>query len=161
MTADAERPRTAPAPPPPPPPVPAPPPPGAAGTPGRATGGPGPAGPAASADPAGAPPGRTQAAPVHAGARRTAERLFPEGRREQLDLRLQHALSGFVEDPRAAVREADAAFEEAANQLTETLAELRRFLRSGWHDQQGESATEELRRALQQYRDNTQRLLRM
>jgi hypothetical protein len=86
---------------------------------------------------------------------------LPKEPREQLDLRLQQALSTFVEDPRAAVREADAAFEAAADQLTETLAELRRFLRSGWHDQRGEADTEGLRRALQQYRDNTQRLLRM
>ncbi|WP_327391829.1 hypothetical protein OG533_05460 [Streptomyces sp. NBC_01186] len=147
MTADAERPRTAPLPPT-PPPVPPPP----AGTSG-ATGRTGPA------------PGRGKGAPAAppapAGTSLKTERLLPEGRSEQLDLRLQHAVSTFVEDPRAAVREADEAFEEAANQLTETLAELRRFLRSGWHDQQGESGTEELRRALQQYRDNTQRLLRM
>ncbi|MFI0862649.1 hypothetical protein ACH4RA_20755 [Streptomyces smyrnaeus] len=59
------------------------------------------------------------------------------------------------------MREADAVFEEATNQLTEALVELRRSLRSSCPDQQGGTGTEELRRALQQYRDTAERLLRL
>ncbi|MET9862859.1 hypothetical protein ABZY93_26890 [Streptomyces smyrnaeus] len=155
MTTDAERSRTAPPPPPPPP--------GAPGAAGRT----GPTVPTGPAEPAGAPrttggaPGGGHTAPAHAGALRTTEALLPEGRRAELELRLQEALTTFVEDPRSAVREADAVFEEATNQLTEALGELRRSLRASCPDQQGGTGTEELRRALQQYRDTAERLLRL
>ncbi|MBO8200703.1 hypothetical protein JW613_20660 [Streptomyces smyrnaeus] len=160
MTTDAERSRTAP-PPPPPPGVP-----GAAGRTGH-TAPTGPSGPAEPTEPAGAPrttggaPGGGHTAPAHAGALRTTEALLPEGRRAELELRLQESLTTFVEDPRGAVREADAVFEEATNQLTEALVELRRSLRSSCPDQLGGTGTEELRRALQQYRDTAERLLRL
>lgn len=78
--------------------------------------------------------------------------------------RLQHAVSGFVDSPRAAVEEADALFEEAAARLTESLAERRRLLRSTWLDKAptGEDgATEELRTALRDYRNAVQHLLKV
>lgn len=158
MTTDSERSRTAPPPPPPPPGVP-----GAAGRTGPIA----PAGPSGPTEPAGAPrttggaPGGGHTAPAHAGALRTTEALLPEGRRAELELRLQESLTTFVEDPRRAVREADAVFEEATNELTEALVELRRSLRSSCPDQLGGTGTEELRRALQQYRDTAERLLRL
>ncbi|WP_369264310.1 hypothetical protein [Streptomyces sp. R35] len=87
--------------------------------------------------------------------------LIPQGDRDKLTLRLQQALSTFVDSPRQAVEEADAVFGEVATQFTHTLAERRRVLRTGWHDPDTHVQTEELRLALKQYREITERLLRM
>jgi hypothetical protein len=93
--------------------------------------------------------------------RRTGSKLLPQGDRNKIALRLQQALSTFVDSPRQAVEEADSTFDELATHLTDTLAERRRVLRSGWQDPDAETQTEELRVALRQYREITQRLLRM
>lgn len=54
---------------------------------------------------------------------------FPQGERDELALRLQQALSTFVDSPCQAVGEADAIFDEIATYLTNTLTEQRRVLR--------------------------------
>ncbi|QEV18173.1 hypothetical protein [Streptomyces alboniger] len=87
--------------------------------------------------------------------------LLSKGDRDRLTLRLQKALNLFVESPRQAVQEADGAFEEAVTQLTTALTERRRTLRTDWQDLGTEAQTEELRLALRQYRETTERLLRM
>lgn len=76
-----------------------------------------------------------------------------------LEQRLQHALGGFVDDPRKSVEEADAVLEHAVRQLTGKLAERRRTLRSAWHDDDAKADTEELRVTLMRYRDLTRQLL--
>lgn len=95
-------------------------------------------------------------------------KLLPQVERERLGLQLRQAVTGFVEDPHAAVREADAAFDAAAARLTELLAEARESIRTSWQggpvpDAQGHGAadTEALRLALQRYREHTERLLRL
>ncbi|MGW5737697.1 MULTISPECIES: hypothetical protein [Streptomyces] len=87
--------------------------------------------------------------------------LLAPDERDKLGLRLQHALSSFVESPRQAVEEADALFDETVRHLTETLTERRHTLRAGWQGHDTEAHTEELRLALRQYREATERLLRI
>ncbi|WP_327668351.1 MULTISPECIES: hypothetical protein [unclassified Streptomyces] len=76
-------------------------------------------------------------------------------------MRLRQALNTFVDSPHRAVEEADSVFAEAITHLTEALTERRRVLRAGWQGQDTEAQTEELQLALQQYRMNTELLLRM
>ncbi|WP_326654278.1 hypothetical protein [Streptomyces sp. NBC_01750] len=87
--------------------------------------------------------------------------LLPQGERDKLAMRLQQALNNFVDSPRQAVVEADSAFDEVTTHLTNTLAERRRALRASWQSQDTEAKTEDLRLALRQYREITERLLRM
>jgi hypothetical protein len=101
------------------------------------------------------------------------EPLLPSDERSRLNLRLQKALNTFADNPAQALEEAEAAFDEATAQLVNTLAERRRDLHAAWQEQereqeqgQGESQdpearSTELRLALRQYREITQRLLRI
>ncbi|OLO35038.1 hypothetical protein PZ61_0234095 [Streptomyces sp. MNU77] len=109
----------------------------------------------------------------HAGpdaARATAEDgprpgspLFAPEEQEAYAARIQQAVTGFVEDPHRAVREADAAFDEVVASLGAALKERRRRLRAGkdGSDPATGAGTEELRIALQHYRDLTERLVRL
>ncbi|GGV21833.1 hypothetical protein GCM10010277_00480 [Streptomyces longisporoflavus] len=102
--------------------------------------------------------------PVHAntpGAHATGAELLPQDERDKLSLRLQQALSTFVESPRQAVEEADSLYDDAVRHLTETLTERRRSLRTSWQDMDTEAHTEELRLALRQYRESMEQLLRV
>lgn len=93
--------------------------------------------------------------------RKPVAELLPQGERDKLTLRLQQALNTFVDSPRQAVEEADSVFDEVVTHFTNTLTEQRRVLRSAWQDQDTEAQTEELRVALRQYREITERLLHM
>src|SRR3954453_23924127 len=65
---------------------------------------------------------------------------------------------GFVDEPQASVREADALVTELMQRLADTFAEERGRLEAQW--ERGEQAsTEDLRTALQQYRSFFRRLL--
>ncbi|MGW7426652.1 hypothetical protein ACWGJB_42850 [Streptomyces sp. NPDC054813] len=96
------------------------------------------------------------------GGRRTTgpEPLLPPEERDEIVRRLGHAVNTFADTPREALAEAEGAFDEAAAQLTNALAELRQVLRTGWQDRDPETDSAELRDALRQYREITQRLLR-
>ncbi|MFI1224870.1 MULTISPECIES: hypothetical protein [unclassified Streptomyces] len=89
--------------------------------------------------------------------------LFAPEEREAFAARIQQAVTSFVEDPHRAVREADATFDEVVVGLGAALEERGRRLRAG----KGESPsptgaeTEDLRIALQHYRDLTERLVRL
>ncbi|MEV7341156.1 hypothetical protein [Streptomyces sp. NPDC093544] len=87
--------------------------------------------------------------------------LLPQGERDKATVRLQQALSTFVDSPRQAVEQADAVFDDVATQFTNTLAERRRGLRATQQDQDADPRTEQLRLTLGQYRDITERLLHM
>jgi hypothetical protein len=82
---------------------------------------------------------------------------------DRLTRRMDTAVGGFVDDPRRAVREADAVLEETATRLTRLLEERRSALRKSWHgDSTADNSTgdtEELRVALTHYRDMTRQLL--
>ncbi|MFF8020206.1 hypothetical protein ACFZDJ_03560 [Streptomyces sp. NPDC007896] len=78
-------------------------------------------------------------------------------------LRLQHAVGGFVDGPRASVEEADHVLEELTTEFTDAMTRRRRNLRTTWQAA-GESDTadtEKLRLALRDYREVTERLLHL
>lgn len=89
------------------------------------------------------------------------EPLLGPDERADVTRRLHHALNTFAQNPLEALEEAETAFDEAAAQLMSALTERRRDLRAGWHGQDPEPQGEELRHALRQYSEMTQRLLRM
>ncbi|MFF1381053.1 hypothetical protein [Streptomyces sp. NPDC058308] len=109
-----------------------------------------------------------------------ASALYPPDARDKLTLRLQNAVNGFVDNPRTAVENADSVLEEAIADLTRTLTERRRTLRTSWESLPAEGApgappppegappaeppagdTEQLRLALRDYRETAERLLRL
>ncbi|MFF3753748.1 hypothetical protein ACFYYH_25315 [Streptomyces sp. NPDC002018] len=117
----------------------------------------------------GRPAADTAGGAARDGAATSGTRLLPQDESERLSLRLQDALSTFVDGPRRSVEEAAGVLDEAAERLTSALAERPRSLRAGWdgngpgegkHATDG-SDTEKLRLALQSYREVTERLLRI
>jgi hypothetical protein len=89
------------------------------------------------------------------------ESLLPPDERAKLTLRLQHALNNFADSPRQALEDAEGAFDEIIAHLVDALAERRRVLHASWQDRDPEAQEAEFRLALRQYRDLTERLLRM
>ncbi len=99
---------------------------------------------------------------------RTAEKpsLLPHDECDKLSSRMQHAVAGFVDRPRDAVEEADHVLEDLAARFTDAVNSRRRTLRGSWQatdDKKGDAATatdtEQLRLALRDYRELTDRLL--
>ncbi|GAA2456946.1 hypothetical protein [Streptomyces glaucus] len=95
-------------------------------------------------------------------------RLLPREECDKLGLRLQQAVSGFVDAPRDAVEEADRVLEEITARLTEALAGRRRTLRASWQtagagggEQITNPDTEQLRLALRDYRELADRLMHL
>ncbi|MGW4874722.1 hypothetical protein [Streptomyces chartreusis] len=85
--------------------------------------------------------------------------LVPNHESDKFELRLQHAVSGFVDGPRAAVEEADQVVEAIVARFAETVRERRRTLRTSWQDTEEKADTERLRLALRDYRELAERLL--
>lgn len=82
---------------------------------------------------------------------------------DKYSLRMQHAVGGFVDGPRASVEEADHVLEELTTEFTDAMTRRRRNLRTIWQAA-GESDTadtEKLRLALRDYREVTERLLHL
>ncbi|MFJ3704138.1 MULTISPECIES: hypothetical protein [Streptomyces] len=91
----------------------------------------------------------------------TGSPLVPRGDQDKLSQRMQHAVTDFVESPRRAVEEAESTFDQIVAGLTEALTERKRVLRASWQEQDTEAQTEELRVALQHYRDLSEQLLKI
>ena len=89
------------------------------------------------------------------------EPLLSSIERDKVVRRLRHALNTFADTPFEALEEAESAYDEATAQLVNALAERRRLLRADWQDQDSETQSDELRHALRQYREITQRLLQL
>ena len=87
------------------------------------------------------------------------EPLLPSDEQDKIVQSLGHALNTFADTPREALEEAESAYDEATAQLVNALAERRRLLRAGWQDQNPDAQCDDLRHALRQYREITQRLL--
>ncbi|MFJ8943678.1 hypothetical protein ACIRG4_10465 [Streptomyces sp. NPDC102395] len=99
--------------------------------------------------------------------------LLPHEECDELAARLHHAVAGFVDRPRDAVEEADHVLEELAARFTDAVNDRRRTLRGSWQLAEGGGAqggrkgdtaatavdTEQLRLALRDYRELTERLL--
>nr|WP_237529621.1 hypothetical protein [Streptomyces sp. SID5469] len=106
--------------------------------------------------------------PQHPGATAHEAPFLPHDECDKLSLRLHHAVAGFVDEPRAAVEEADHVLEEVAARFADAVARQRRTLRTSW-SAAGESGsgghptvdTEQLRLTLRDYREMTERLLHM
>ncbi|MEO3758541.1 hypothetical protein ABGB19_09700 [Mycobacterium sp. B14F4] len=88
----------------------------------------------------------------------TDESLFGEGLLTGLRSRWDDVQAGFVDDPRQCVEKADSLVSDVVERLTAAFAHARSRLEEQWA--RGEDAsTEELRLALQRYREFFQRLL--
>jgi hypothetical protein len=113
-----------------------------------------------SAGDVGVTPSRTDADAkgAQAGAGSGASPLFEQGDRDGFQDRWNAIQTGFVDEPRKSVEQADALVAEAMSRLAKTFAHERQTLESQW----GEGAdvsTEDLRVALQRYRSFFERLL--
>ncbi|MFI1352550.1 hypothetical protein ACH4TV_03000 [Streptomyces sp. NPDC020898] len=91
--------------------------------------------------------------------------LLPQDERDKLTLRLQHAVTGFVDGPRGSVEEADRVLEEVSARFAEAVTHSRRTLHASWQSAGGSDTgdngdTERFRLALRDYRELTERLLR-
>ncbi|MBG0855620.1 hypothetical protein I2W78_28190 [Streptomyces spinoverrucosus] len=91
-------------------------------------------------------------------------RLLPHEETDKFELRMQQAVSSFVDGPRAAIEEADHVLEEIAARFTDAVTQRRRTLRRSWEATDeatpATSDTEQLRLALRDYRELADRLLR-
>jgi hypothetical protein len=99
--------------------------------------------------------------PVPAGEPRIVpadSRLMDQNERRDLQDRWNAAQTGFVDDPLKAVKDADQLIEEAMKRLTDSFARERSKLEQGEGARDGTS-TEDLRLALQRYRDIFKRLV--
>lgn len=92
--------------------------------------------------------------------------LLAAGESDRLGERLHHAVTGFVDAPRASVEEADRVLEEISARFTDAVAHRRRTLRSSWQEAGPDGGapstdTEQLRLALRDYRELADRLMRL
>src|ERR1043165_5822924 len=84
--------------------------------------------------------------------------LFDEGNLADLRSRWSRVQTGFVDDPRRAVQQADELVAAVMKQLAEVFAKERSELESGW-SKGGDVSTEDLRVAFRKYRSFFDRLL--
>jgi len=84
--------------------------------------------------------------------------LLPQDFVTDLRSRWDHVQTGFVDEPRAAVAEADELVAQAIKRLAESFADERKTLEQQW-DRGDDVNTEDLRLALRKYRSFFQRLL--
>ena len=84
--------------------------------------------------------------------------LFPGDELENLRTRWKEIQTGFVDEPRKAVEEADGLVASAMKRLAEVFAQERSGLEQQW-DRGDNVSTEDLRVALQRYRSFFDRLL--
>ncbi|MDQ0580718.1 hypothetical protein [Streptomyces rishiriensis] len=97
--------------------------------------------------------------------------LLPGDECDLIASRMRHAVVGFVDGPRDAVAEADQVLEELAARFTDAVDRRRRTLRGSWQGAEGgkdrsatagtATDTEQLRLALRDYRELTERLLHL
>ncbi|WP_062649128.1 hypothetical protein [Streptomyces maremycinicus] len=110
-------------------------------------------------------------AAAHAGPGGHGESLLPDDECDRIASRMRHAVVGFVDGPRDAVAEADRVLEELAARFTDAVDQRRRTLRGSWQPAEGgkdrssatatATDTEQLRLALRDYRELTERLLHL
>jgi hypothetical protein len=95
---------------------------------------------------------------VHGGEPEAAEPLFASSESSDLRSQWEAIQTGFVDEPRRAVENADALVAELMQRLAATFSEERRSLEAQW-DRGDDVSTEDLRIALQRYRSFFDRLL--
>ena len=84
--------------------------------------------------------------------------LFPANQAQDFRTRWESIQTGFVDEPRQAVEQADALVAETIKRLAEVFAEERTKLEGQW-DRGDDVSTEDLRMALRRYRSFFDRLL--
>jgi hypothetical protein len=94
------------------------------------------------------------------GASDHATPLFPTGEAETFRSRWMEAQTGFVDEPRSAVEQADTLVAEMMKRLAQVFADERGKLEEQW-SRGDDISTEELRVALQRYRSFFDRLLQV
>ncbi|MFM9441760.1 hypothetical protein [Streptomyces acidiscabies] len=115
--------------------------------------------------PTGMSAGTSTTPPVKTGENgyRPGSPLIAQDECDKLELKMRHALAGFVDDPKEAVVEADQVLEELATRFTEAITRRRRTVRGAWQAGGGGTPapgdTEQLRLALRDYRELCERLL--
>jgi hypothetical protein len=87
-----------------------------------------------------------------------SELLFPQERRDELRQAWRDVQTSFIDEPRAAVRNADNLVKDLLSSISQSFERARRDLEAEW-DQAEEASTESLRLALQRYRALFERLL--
>jgi len=90
--------------------------------------------------------------------RHTDQTLFGDGELSNLRLRWTEVQAQFVDDPRDCVQKADGLVSDVVDRLTSGFAQARSGLEEQWSRGE-EASTEDLRIALQRYRDFFERLL--
>src|SRR4051794_35043040 len=111
------------------------------------------------ADLAGMASGQNQPEPERqSSTANNAHPLFPEDVANDFRSKWDHIQTGFVDEPRQAVQQADELVAQAIKRLAESFAQERNRLERQW-DRGDEVSTEDLRVALQTYRSFFQRLL--
>jgi len=101
---------------------------------------------------------RPESAPVEEG--RGSGPLLPQGLVQELRSRWDTIQTGFVDEPRNAVQQADELVALAIKHLAESFTDQRNQLERQW-DRGGDVSTEDLRIGLQRYRAFFHRLLSM
>lgn len=96
---------------------------------------------------------------VLTGTRAAAEPLLPEAQSGEFRTRWEAIQGSFVDEPRRAVEQADALVAEVMQRLAESFAHTRSALEAQWASGT-DAGTEELRVALQRYRQFFETLLR-
>ena len=86
--------------------------------------------------------------------------LFPVGQAQDFRTRWESIQTGFVDEPRQAVEQADALVAATIKRLAEIFADERSKLEGQW-GRGGDVSTEDLRVALRRYRSFFDRLLTM
>lgn len=117
-----------------------------------------PAGPKPVADPAGPKPVAAEREAARGAERDESATLFPHQEMDHLRSRWSEIQTGFVDEPRKAVEQADNLVASAMKRLAEVFAEERSRLEQHW-DRGDNVSTEDLRVALQRYRTFFHRLL--
>jgi hypothetical protein len=104
-------------------------------------------------------PGGANAANAGGGAREeAAEPLFADERAGDFRDRWESIQTGFVDEPRRAVQDADTLVAELMRNLADSFSAERKDLEGQW-DRGGDVSTEDLRVALRRYRSFFDRLL--
>lgn len=95
---------------------------------------------------------------VVSGGQKPQEMLLDSQESQHFRDRWNEVQASFVDEPRSAVKDADALVSELMTHITQMIAGQRRTLETQWN--QGDVSTEDLRQILQSYRAFFNRLLR-
>jgi hypothetical protein len=102
----------------------------------------------------------TAAAAARPDVEETTQSLFEDQELSGFRSRWEAVQTGFVDEPRAAVSEADALVKQVVSRLSDVFTQERARLEGQW-DRGGDLSTEDLRQALRRYRAFFDRLLRV